>query len=436
MKLKNRSSLRVYQHKAIEFIKNNRSCALWLDMGLGKTVSTLTALSDLIASNKAKRILIIAPLYVAKTVWGKEIESWEHLRHLRYSLCTGDARSRLTGIKSDADIYVINRENVKWLYDAIVSLKLPWFDTIVIDEASSFKNHRSERFKALKSFAYNRMIELTGTPSPNGLMDLWPQIYLLDNGQRLGKYISNYRDKFFYKEYYTYYIIDPTLIYDKVKDLVLSMKSEDYIELPDIIYNTIPVTLGNYREYKYFESNFVLKSKDIEAQSAAVLSNKLLQYCNGAVYDEDGTVIDIHNEKLDVLKDIVENNETENFIVVYNFKFDRDRILQTFDFAKTLDSKDSVEEWNNRKIRMLLIHPATGGAGLNLQNGGNNIIWFGLTWNLEHYLQMNKRLHRHGQEKPVVITHIVAKDTREEKVSLALQNKNINQEELLSYLID
>jgi len=426
--------LKSYQLKAINFIKIKKRCALFLDMGLGKTISALTAYAEL-KDVEVRKCLIIAPLKVANDTWIDEIQKWQHTKHLTYSLCTGSKTNRLKGFNQDADIYIINQENVKWAYDNGFNK----FGMIILDESSSFKNSASKRFKALKNFTYKYFICLTGTPAPQNYMDLWAQIYLLDKGVRLGKNITTFRDVFFYYNLYTmkYICTKPQQIYKRISDICLTLKIEDYLSMPQkIIYQT-KITLSTYKQYKEFEKEFFIacNNNELSAVNTGVLTNKLLQYCNGAVYDENKNIVEIHNDKIDVLRGILEDNADENIIVAYNFKSDLIRLKKTFNHAVILDKDGiSIKLWNEGKIKLLLCNPASDGKGLNLQQGGRIIIWFGLTWNLEHYKQFNARIYRQGQCKPVIINHIIAKGCMDEKVIMALNIKDITQEKLLDYL--
>ncbi len=440
--MRNRSDLHNYQNHAISFIKEKKKCALFLDMGLGKTAIVLTALLDFLEDFVSVNVLIIAPLRVANTVWKQETEEWAHLAHMDIGICTGSASCRRQVILQNHDITVINRENVVWLTE---NFKWRW-NTVIIDESSGFKSYKSKRFKALKKVLkyIDVMIELTGTPSPNGQMDLWSQLYLIDNGNRLGKTISNFRSRFFdaagFKGYgYELREGSADKINKLISDVCLSMSADDYLDLPDRIdlIETVSLPPAAMKQYKEFEKEFLLElqSVDIEAPSAGVLANKLLQISNGAIYDADKRTHIIHDTKIDALKEIIEDNPAENFLIAYNFKSDLERIKKAFPKAVTLDKGgEALKEWNKGKIRMLLAHPASAGHGLNAQYGGSAIIWFGLNWSLELYQQFNARLHRQGQKKPVRVLHIVAKGTMDIKVLAALSSKAKNQSELLEYI--
>ena len=436
-----RSNLHNYQEAALKVILQKRKCGLFLDMGLGKTTTTLTAASDMIDDFLISKVLIIAPLRVANSVWKQEALKWNHLKNLNIVICTGSEKQRLEAIKSNADIYVINRENISWLVE-----KCPWiWDMVVIDESSSFKNNKSQRFKSLKQITKHlkSLVLLSGTPSPNGEMDLWSQLYLIDNGERLGRTITNFRQRFFTSDYmgYNYKIIPGASekIKELIKDVCITMSAEDYLDLPGEISLTEYIEMPeNVKEqYKELEKNFLLSIGDIDiaSPSSSAVANKLLQMCNGAIYDSLGNTHEIHNVKLDALKEIIEENPNENFLIAYNYKSDLQRILKTFPEAVVL-SKGTKEQndWNAGKIKILVTHPASAGHGLNLQFGGNIIIWFGLNWSLELYQQFNKRLNRQGQKNLVRIIHIVAKGGLDENVMLALGNKAKTQQNLIDYL--
>lgn len=439
-----RSNLHDYQNKALAFIKDKRKCALFLDMGLGKTVSTLTAVSDMLDDFAVNKILIVAPLRVANTVWKQEAQKWDHLKHLKISIVTGNHNNRIKAMQTDADIYVINRENVDWLFG--IKWENTKLDMLVIDESSSFKSHKSKRFKALRKNTkdFKSVVLLTGTPSPNSIADLWSQMYLIDNGERLGRTLGNFRSRFLTQAGYMSYTWKPRKGADKeiqklIEDVCITMSAEDYLELPEKIslseYVELPENVQ--AQYNELEKEFLitLESGDIEALSAATLGNKLLQMCNGAVYDSEGIAHIMHDIKLKALKEIIEDHPNENFLIAYNFKSDLVRLSKTFPQGVTLSkSTEDITKWNKGKIKLLFAHPASAGHGLNLQAGGSNIIWFGLNWSLELYQQFNARLHRQGQDKPVKIIHIVVKDGIDEKVMKALGSKAKTQKDLLEYL--
>ena len=437
-----RSALHPYQVRTVEFIKQNPACGLWLDLGLGKTIATLTALSDLMAKDQVSRVLVIAPLRVARTVWKQEAEKWDHTAHLDIGICTGTPANRAAVLNQQHVITVINRENVPWLV-----ANYPWvFDTLVIDESSSFKSHSSKRFRALKKVRKHlrTVILLSGTPSPNSLGDMWSQMWLIDQGARIGRTIGNFRSRFCHQAGYMGHSWEinagaADIIHAAVSDVCLSMSAEDYLDMPDRIDVTIPVELNPaaLAKYKEFEKEFLLEIDhvDIAAVSAGVLANKLLQCANGFAYDENGVSHQLHTAKLDALKDIVEDNPDENMLIAYNFKADLAVIHKTFPAAVTLSaSGKEIVEWNEGKIKMLLCHPASAGHGLNLQRGGSMIVWYGLNWSLELYQQFNARLHRQGQQRPVRVCHIVAKDTIDLRLIKALGAKAKTQKELLDYL--
>lgn len=440
----NRSDLHSYQLAAVDFILKKKRCQLWLQMGMGKSVSTLTAITDLLDSFSVSKVLVIAPLRVANSVWKQEGENWQHLNSLRIVVCTGSEKQRLQRLQSDADVYVINRENVAWLCD-LYQKRWP-FDCIVIDEASSFKSASAQRFKSLKRVLSqtSHMVLLTGTPSPNGLMDLWAQCYLVDFGAALGKTMTAYKQRFFESDFMGYKFTPREGVDDKIKSLVapytLSMRVEDYLDMPDYLPSIMGVDIGAkaLKQYGEFEHNLFaeFKGHEIEAQSAAVLANKLLQFANGAMYvDEHKNYVEIHNEKLEALAELLDDNPTENLLVAYNYQTDLERLQKRFPFATVLDKNpDTIKAWNAGKIKMLLAHPASAGHGLNLQHGGSVIVWFGLNWSLEYYQQFNCRLYRQGQLRPVRIIHIVATGTIDERVVSVLSDKAVTQNDLMNAL--
>lgn len=438
-----------YQKYTIDQIKKKPKIVLILDMGLGKTVCTLTALNDLMYDSfEVNKVLVIAPLRVANMTWPDEIAKWDHLKNLRISKIIGSAKQRLEALERRADIYIINRENTKWIIDYYLSKTKKWpFDTIVIDESSSFKNHQSQRFKALKKAAAvsKRVIELTGTPAPNSLMDLWAQIYLLDQGERLGTSITKYRNTYFNPDKRNQVVVfsykpkpgAEKEIYKKISDIAVSLKAEDHIKMPQRIDNFIKLKMPrNIRAiYEEMERNYLVSIDEdmITAASAGVVANKLLQMANGAVYDENRKVIHIHDLKLDALEEIIEENEGKPIMVLYNYQHDRERLLQRFEKLKPreLETKEDLDDWNEGNIQLLLAHPASMGHGLNLQAGGNIIVWFGLTYSLENYLQANARLYRQGQKETVIINHLITEDTEDENAILRLTQKRMNQDELI-----
>ena len=395
-------------------------------------------------------MLIIAPKKVAESTWRAEAQKWTNLADLRFASVLGSEAQRVAALSMTADVYLINREQTQWLVDYY---KHAWpFDMVVLDESSSFKNHRAKRFKALKLVRsrINRMVLLTGTPSPKSLLDLWPQIYLLDGGQRLGKTITAYRDAYFLpdkRNATTIFSYRPqagaeAAIHDRISDICVSMRSEDYLELPELIYNDIPVQLDTAAllAYRRLERDMLLEVDDttITAQSAAVLENKLLQLCNGAAYDTEGHVTEIHSCKIEALLETIEQLGDEHAIVCYNFKHDKDRILtalrKTDKRVAVYKDENELQAWNVGNIDVLLVQPASCGYGLNLQAGGHHIIWFGLTWSLELYQQTNKRLHRQGQQHPVIVHHLIVSVGADTDVIKALHSKDVTQESLLNAL--
>lgn len=434
-----------YQKVAIDFALQNQSSGLFLDMGLGKTVITLTVIEEL-KNNYLEdlKVLVIAPKRVAEDTWTTEYEKWDHLKNLKVVKVIGNSKQRKAALEKEADIYIITRDNIAWLVDF---LGKDWdFNTVIIDELSSFKNHQSKRFKALRKVRpfINRIIGLTGTPAPNGYEDLWSQIYLLDRGERLGKTISEYRRKYFntlYRHGYNEYELKEGAkeqIDGILKDLCISMKAKDYLKLKEPLYINRIAKLDEkeYKLYKDMERDAVLELEDenITALSAAAVSNKLLQLANGAIYTNEKEIIHIHDKKLEVLEELIEEAKGEPVLVFYNFKHDKERILERFKDTRVLDTDQDIKDWNNKKIKVLLAHPASAGHGLNLQEGGSIIIWFGLTWSLELYQQANARLNRQGQKETVRIYHIIAEKTIDERVLEVLKGKNTRQEELLRKL--
>lgn len=397
-----------------------------------------------------QRVLIIAPKKVAEGTWSKEASKWDHLQHLRISLVRGSQQQRLRALATPADVYVINRDNVAWLVDYF---KNAWpFDMVVLDESSSFKNWQSKRFKALKLVRsrINRLVELTGTPSSNGLIDLWAQIYLLDGGDRLGKTIGQYRERFFDPDkrnrttIFSYAPKDGSMEYIQkaIGDICISMKTEDYLEMPERIYDEVPVVLDSpaAKAYKQLERELLLETDEgmITAGTAGVLTGKLLQLCNGAVYDGDRRALTIHQCKIEAFLEVLEQLNGQHALVFYNFQHDRDRLLAALAplglRVRVYQSTADEDAWNAGEIDVLLAHPASCAYGLNLQNGGHHIIWFGLVWSLEQYEQANKRLHRQGQKHPVVIHHLVVQGGMDEDVMESLRAKGDTQEALLAAL--
>ena len=441
-----RNDLHGYQEQMITFIKEHPKGALWVDMGLGKTVSTLTALDELMREFEVIRVLVTAPLRVALTTWPDEIKRWAHLRHLTARVIQGTPTQRARIVRTDrSDIHLINRELVPWL---IEQMQLPAFcpyDTLVIDESSSFKDQSTKRFKSLRRLtrSINRVIELTGTPAPNGLLGLWAQIFLLDQGERLGRTWTGFRETYFTPDYHGYKWTPregtDTRIQNKLKDICLTLSAEDYLKMPDRIDRTVSVALPDEARpmYAALEREFLLELQNdvVEAATAAVLTNKLLQFANGALYTgPNGAYTEVHDAKLDALEDLIEAAQGP-VLVAYNFKSDVERIKARFPKAEPI-GKDpaTIKRWNAGKIPILLAHPASAGHGLNLQAGGATIIWFGLNWSLELYQQFNARLHRQGQTRPVIVHHIVTADTVDETVVQALSGKHTTQKALIDAL--
>lgn len=446
----NKENLHEYQIAAYNHIIKKRYCALFLDMGLGKTVSTLTAINILMFEElDISKVLIIAPKRVVESVWAEECEKWSHLNHIKCSKIMGSEPDRKKALKDKADIYLISRDNISWLCKFFGGEVLP-FDMLVIDELSSFKNSQSVRFKALKKVqpCFRRIVGLTGTPAPNGLIDIWSQIFLIDRGERLGRFITQYRERYFKPDkrngaiIYSYKVTKEgeKQIYSKINDICLSMKSEDYLQLPGgIIENNILLNLPDNikKDYDYFEEEQVLKligeSGEISALNAAALSTKCLQFANGGIYDEDKNIHEIHNVKIDAVKEIIEDANGKSVLIAWTYRHDEIRLVEAlsqYNPRKLKTSKD-IEDWNNGDIRVLMMHPASGGHGLNLQNGGNIIIWFGQTWSLELLQQFNARLYRQGQQNTVIINKLIIKDTIDEEVIKAQRNKQFTQDNLI-----
>ncbi len=440
----NRELLHDYQNKAVDFIKSTLSCALWVDMGLGKTVTTLTAVADLLDTFEVGRVLVIAPLRVAAHTWPTEIKNWAHTKHLTFDILQGTPVQREWQLKRKSDIHIINHELVPWL---VKTLGKDWpYDLVVIDEASSFKSPKAQRFKALKKVLpkINRMVELTGTPASNGLMDVWAQVFLLDKGERLGKTFSGFRDRYFSGDYMGYNWQPregaERKIYSKLQAICLTLSAEDYLTLPERIDNVIPLTMPPkaQNQYQELEKEFLLQlaQDTIEVMNAAALTNKLLQFSNGAVYtNEHGSWETVHDTKLDALEEIVQEAAGQPVLVAYNYKSDLARIRKRFSLAEHIGgSPDTIDRWNAGEVPLLLAHPASAGHGLNLQQGGNVIVWFGLNWSLELYQQFNARLHRQGQTKPVIVHHLAIKESVDETVLAALRGKHVTQKALLDAL--
>lgn len=442
-----------YQAHCIQKIIEIRKLGLFLDMGLGKTVTTLTAVKELKYNRfEVRKVLVIAPKKVAEGTWTKEKDKWDHTRMLRVSQVLGSQAKRIRALNTPADLYVINRENVAWLADYY---RNAWpFDMVVVDESSSFKSHKSKRFKALASMGghIGRMVELTGTPSPNGLNDLWSQVFLLDGGERLGRRYTQFRERYFdpgdrgNNVIYNYRAKPGSeeSILEKISDICISMKAEDYLQLPDVTYHQVPVTLDAKAEkaYREMERKMVLDLPEDEEQisvaSAAALSNKLLQLANGALYDDGHGVHEVHGCKIEAFLELIESLQGKPALVFYNFQSDRERILGALGKSglriRELKTTEDEDAWNRREVDVLLTHPASSAYGLNLQQGGNHVVWFGLTWNYELYTQANKRLHRQGQEEKVIIHHLVCAGTRDEDVMKALERKEDVQEWVMQSL--
>ncbi|MBP1578981.1 MAG: DEAD/DEAH box helicase [Oscillospiraceae bacterium] len=434
-----------YQRYAAEFITTHPTAALLLDMGLGKTSITLTAINNLLFDSfEVHKVLVVAPLRVARDTWSAEIEKWEHLWELRYSVVVGTEQERLAALRTPADIYIINRENVQWLVE---ESGLPFaYDMAVIDELSSFKNHQSKRFKAFMKVRpkLKRIVGLTGTPASNGLMDLFAEFKLLDMGERLGRLIGQYRNTYFQPDkrngmvIYSYKPLPNAerQIYDKISDITISMKAADHLKMPELISSEYMVQLSDKEREKYdrLKKDLIFSTEDNEvtAANAASLSNKLSQMANGAVYSDDESVIEIHDRKLDALEDIIESMNGRPLLVAYWFKHDLERIRKRFEIREIKSSAD-ISDWNSGKIPVALIHPASAGHGLNLQSGGSALVWFGLTWSLELYQQTNARLWRQGQTADtVVIQYIIAKGTIDEQIMKALKAKDTTQAALIA----
>lgn len=447
----NRSNLHDYQVRGVNHIIDNEYCALFLDMGLGKTVTTLTAIKELLDNCIISNALVIAPKKVTQVTWSDEIKNWEHLQGLTISVIDGTAKQRREAMAAKADIYAVSRDNIVWLVLEHGGVKLP-YDMVVIDELSSFKNHASKRFRAMRKVRkfIPRVVGLTGTPAPNGLIDLFAQMYLIDEGHRLGKTVTAYRDRFFRPGkrngdiVYTYELKAPQnetekQISDLISDITISMTAEDYLKMPDkiMLYDYVdlaPKVLAMYRDFEKEQILELINSDEpISAASAAALSNKLQQFANGAVYDAERNVKDLHDEKLDKLEELVEAANGEPVLIAYSYKHDLERITQKLKAYKPvkLEKPEHIADWNAGKIPVLITHPASAGHGLNLQKGGHNIVWFGNTWSLELYQQFNARLYRQGQGKPVTIHHIVTRGTIDEKIIKSLDGKRETQDGLM-----
>ena len=432
-----------YQEYATRFIEENDTAAIFLECGLGKSVVTLTAIKNLIDKGEVKRVLVIAPLRVAMNTWPAEIKKWDHLKDLTYSVAVGNPERRKKALIAAADIVITNRENIDWIVNK--SGAPLFFDMIVIDELSSFKSYRTNRFKALLKIrpSVSRIVGLTGTPSSNGLMDLWAQFRVLDFGERLGRYITRYREAYFTPDKRNAQVVfsykplpgAEERIYNKIGDITISMKAKDYLNMPDLITSEVYVDMPVEGRLKYENllSDMVvdIKDEEIDASNAAVLSNKLLQMANGAIYTDAKKPIKIHDAKLDALEDLIESANGKPVLVAYWFKHDLERIKARFPDAREIKTNADIQDWNNGDVLVGLIHPASAGHGLNLQEGGSALIWFGLTWSLELYQQTNARLYRQGQKNTVVIHHIITKDTIDERVLAAIAKKEKTQNALI-----
>lgn len=432
-----------YQNYAKDFILAHKVSALFLDCGLGKTITTLTAINELMYDSfEISKVLIIAPLRVAQSTWKEEIEKWDHLNLLRYSVAVGDEKERLKALKQNSDIYIINRENVDWLVTKSgIDIN---FNMLIIDELSSFKSHTSKRFKSLLKIRpyFERVVGLTGTPSSNGLMDLWAEFRVLDLGERLGRYITHYRNEYFLPDKRNGAVIfsykpQPNAeerIYRRLADITISMKSTEYLKMPELILNELEINLDEEDQIKYkkFKKEMVMtiQEKEIDAINAASLSNKLIQLANGSIYDEDKKFYEVHNKKLDKLEEIIESANGKPVLVSYWFKADKERIEKRFK-VREIKTADDIKQWNMGMINLALIHPASAGHGLNLQSGGFTLVWFSLTWSLELYQQTNARLYRQGQKDTVVIHHLITKNTIDEDIMKSLKRKDKTQEALM-----
>ena len=448
-----RNNLHTYQERGVEHCLDNPAAGLFLDMGLGKTVTTLTVITELIyVTLEVNTVLIIAPKRVIETVWAEEAKKWGHLKHLRFSKIIGTERQRLEACRAKADIYLISRDNVAWLVGAFGGSKTP-FDTLVIDELSSFKNPNAQRFKALKQVRpfFKRVIGLTGTPAPNGLLDLWSQIYLLDYGERLGRFVTHYRQQYFSSinlggfNKYTLNKSAEQTIRDKIADIVISMKARDYLDMPKRVESTVVIDLPSttMKAYHDFEREQVLEAIEgdvITATSASALWGKLCQFANGAVYDSEQNWHEVHDEKIKALQDLIEEANGQSVLIAWSFRHDEERIMKALSKYKPTslkgqkDASKVVSDWNAGKIQVLLAHPASAGHGLNLQAGGHIVVWFGLNPSLELYQQFNARLDRQGQTETTSIVHLVTRGMVDEDIVKSLKDKDRTQESLMEAL--
>ena len=448
-----RTDLHEYQNYCVDFLKTHAEAMLILEMGLGKSAISLTAIADLMFDSfDVGKTLVIAPLRVAKTVWPEERETWEQASFLQMSVMVGSAKQREAALAAPADVYVVNRENVKWLVDYLEKRRIPWpFDMVVIDELSSFKNHQSQRWKALKKVRskIQRIVGLTGTPAGNGLMDLWAETCLIDNGQRLGRFIGRYREAYFraagmnpYTGVVFNYVPLPgaeEAIYSRISDISVSMKALDYLDMPDqvAVRHYVDMDASERAAYDNMRDDLLVKLGDdtIDAANAAVLSGKLLQMANGAIYNDAHEMKKLHDKKLEALADLIKQANGQNVLVAYWFQHDHERIreyLTELGYApRDLKSDDDIADWNAGKIQVGLISPASAGHGLNIQKGGHILIWFSLVWSLEMYQQTNARLWRQGQKEVVTIHHILTRDTVDEDVLKALEKKDTTQQNLI-----
>ena len=435
-----------YQIRMIDWLLTHKRCALWAGVGLGKTVTALTAVEHLIQKKETNKVLIIAPLRVAKFVWPSEMTKWNHLKHMQCTVIHGSRKAREGLLQSDHRIHVINRENVVWLVDELAKSRRWPYDCVIIDESSAFKNSKSKRFKALRQANHkiDRLIELTGTPASNGLLDVWAQVHLLDGGERLGRTMTRYKEMYFDSDYmgwnFTPKIGAKPQIYNKIQDICLTLNKNDYLQLPPVNNNIIHLNMGGeeQEQYEELERRFILEiqNETVTASQAGVLSNKLLQFCGGAVYHDSTTGqpqqwVEVDDTKMTALAEMIDEMAGEPLLVAYNYKHELFRLREKFPHGKVLNTKADEEKWNSKEIPLMFVQPQSVGHGLNLQAGGNNLVWFSLTWDLELYDQLNGRIDRQGQTKPVFIHHLVLRDTIEEKVLMRLENKALTQAELL-----
>lgn len=440
-----------YQDRAIRFVMDHPAAGLFLEMGLGKTVITLTAINELMYDRfEVSKVLVIAPLRVAQDTWSRESAKWDHLKHLKIAKILGTAEERIAALwEDDVDIYVINRENVVWLVDILEENRIRWpFDMVVVDELSSFKSNQAKRFKALRKMRpmMDRIVGLTGTPAGNSLEDLWAEMYLLDRGERLGATLTRYRSDYFTPGYGVGPVVYKwrpkkgamEAITKRISDITVSMRAEDYLELPDMIESVVEVQLDDKarKAYDAMERDCLLpvgEDKEITALDAAAMMSKLLQLANGFIYDEQHGETRIHDGKLEALSEIIEAADSP-VLVYYNFTADRDRILKEYPDAVQLKSDQDIKAWNDGEVRILVAHPASAGYGLNLQDGGHIMVWYGLPWSLEQYQQAVARLQRQGQRYPVMVYHLLAAGTVDAQVARSLKSKDMTQMALLEVL--